>query len=95
MNNRKTSDCQSIRSFRHFTLIELLVVIGIIALLMALLFPAIGAVRVAAMKVGAKTMANGLVVAIKQYRVTYGLMPGWDNSGGGGDQPACRQMGWN
>ena len=68
---------------REFTLIELLIVIAIIALLVALLFPALAGARNAAKKVQAKAMANNIIIAVKQYKTTYGLMPGWDVDGDG------------
>ena len=60
---------------RKFTLVELLVVIGIIALLVGLLMPAVNAIRKSANRTKARALANALVVAIKQYEVTYGLFP--------------------
>jgi type II secretory pathway pseudopilin PulG len=60
---------------KKFTLIELLVVIGIIALLVALLLPAIGAVRAAAQQTKARGLANAIVIAVKQYETTYGVLP--------------------
>ena len=60
---------------KKFTLIELLVVIGIIALLAALLFPAIGAVRQHAKKVKAQAQVTALKTAILQYETQYGLLP--------------------
>jgi prepilin-type N-terminal cleavage/methylation domain-containing protein len=63
------------RCLVRFTLIELLVVIGIIALLAALLLPAIGAVQTQAQKTKAKSMANAIILAVKQYENTYGILP--------------------
>ena len=63
------------RNEKKFTLIELLVVIGIIALLAALLFPAIGAVRTHAKKVKAQAVITSLKTAITQYEAQYGLLP--------------------
>lgn len=60
---------------KKFTLIELLVVIGIIALLAALLFPAIGSVRAHAKKVKAQAAITALKTAITQYEAQYGLLP--------------------
>jgi prepilin-type N-terminal cleavage/methylation domain-containing protein len=60
---------------KAFTLVELLIVISIIAVLAGLLFPAIGKVRDKAKRVQAKAQANSLVLAIKSYESTYGLLP--------------------
>ena len=62
---------------QEFTLIELLVVISIIATLVALLFPAMAGAQKMVKKVKAKTLMNGIVIAVKQYKTTYGLMPSW------------------
>ncbi len=64
---------------KYFTLIELLVVISIIAILAGLLLPVISKVKDNAKKVKAKSEARGLVLAIKSYESTYGLLP-WINS---------------
>ena len=62
-----------------FTLIELLVVIAIIAVLMGLLFPAIGLVKNNAKITKAKSEMNSIVLAIKSYESTYGILP-WTSS---------------
>src|SRR5438552_3035429 len=58
-----------------FTLVELLTVIAIIAILMGLLFPAIGIVKEQARKVQAKTDITNIVAAVKQYYTEYGKYP--------------------
>jgi prepilin-type N-terminal cleavage/methylation domain-containing protein len=58
-----------------FTLIELLTVITIIAILMGLLFPAIGIAKDQARKAEAKTAVTGIVTAVKQYYTEYGKYP--------------------
>lgn len=58
-----------------FTLVELLVVMGIIGILMALLFPAIGAARNAAMKTKAQAEMKAIETACKQYFSQYGRFP--------------------
>lgn len=60
---------------KYFTIVELLIVISIIAILAGLLLPAIGKVKDKAKKVKAKSMANTLVIAVKSYESTYGLLP--------------------
>ncbi len=60
---------------RTFTLIELLVVIGVIAILMAMLLPAIGKVRVQAKKAKARAQIKAIEIAVKSYETTYGLLP--------------------
>jgi prepilin-type N-terminal cleavage/methylation domain-containing protein len=58
-----------------FTLIELLTVIGIIAVLMTLLFPAVNAVKENARRMEAKNMCMQIVTAVKQYYQEYGKFP--------------------
>jgi len=60
---------------KAFTIVELLIVISIIAILAGLLLPAINKVKVKANRVKAKAEANALVMAIKSYESTYGLLP--------------------
>jgi prepilin-type N-terminal cleavage/methylation domain-containing protein len=72
---KEIADCFGKRVRNAFSLVELLVVIGIIALLASLIFPAISMVKENARKTQAKSMASALVMAIKQYETTYGLLP--------------------
>ena len=58
-----------------FTLVELLTVIAIIAILMGLLFPAIGSVKDQARKAEARTACLGIVTAVKAYNTEYGKYP--------------------
>lgn len=58
-----------------FTLIELLTVIAIIAILMGLLFPAIGTIKEQARKTQAKNDVANIVAAVKQYYTEYGKYP--------------------
>lgn len=69
-----------------FTLVELLIVISVIAILAGLLLPAIGKVKDKARKVQAKAGAHALVIAIKSYESTYGLLP-WNC--GSCSSPTC------
>jgi prepilin-type N-terminal cleavage/methylation domain-containing protein len=60
---------------RGFTLIELLTVIAIIAILMALLFPAYEAIKDQGRKASASVAIQGIVSAVKNYYTEYGKFP--------------------
>ncbi len=60
---------------RGFTLIELLTVIGIIGLLVALLFPAIGTARNAAARARARREMSSIDSGMRSFRVDYGRFP--------------------
>lgn len=66
-----------------FTLIELLTVIAIIAILMALLFPAVQAVKDQARKAEARHNCSGIITGVKQYQTDYGKFPNVANLASG------------
>lgn len=69
-----------ISSRQAFTLVELLTVIAIIAVLMGLLFPTVGAVRDSARRTQAQNDATQIATAIRAYYTEYGRYPDTDAS---------------
>jgi prepilin-type N-terminal cleavage/methylation domain-containing protein/prepilin-type processing-associated H-X9-DG protein len=65
-----------------FTLVELLVVIGIIALLISILLPALGKARRTAQTAACLSNLHQLLLATTMYvNENKGILPGWDYSG--------------
>ena len=60
---------------KAFTLIELLTVIAIIGILAAIIIPAVGAARVAALKAKTKVQFNQWAVALQMFKAEYGYFP--------------------
>lgn len=60
-----------VRRNRAFTIIELLVVVGVLAVLLAILLPALGAARVAAGRAAMLSNLRGIGVSFEVYTQTY------------------------
>ena len=63
------------RQRRGFTLIELLTVIAVILILAGIMIPAIGGVLEGSRKASSRTQFQQYVIAINNYRNTYGFWP--------------------
>jgi prepilin-type N-terminal cleavage/methylation domain-containing protein/prepilin-type processing-associated H-X9-DG protein len=73
------TESRSGRRIPGFTLVELLVVISIVAMLAAMLMPALGMAREAARKACCLGNLSSLAKAFTAYEVVQGQLPGWRN----------------
>lgn len=69
--------CPTARSGMGFTLVELLVAIGIIAVLVAILVPAIGGARASARRASTSALMTSVANAINQFKTQNGRLPGF------------------
>ncbi len=65
------------REARGFTLVELLAVVAIIALLLGILLPALGQVRLKAKEMSAQTQLEGIAKACESYQLQFQAFPGY------------------
>jgi type II secretory pathway pseudopilin PulG len=76
------------RRYASFTIVELLTVISIIAILAAMLLPALSAAKIHAQKTQARLQISGIVTAIQNYDSAYSRFPvssGVQSIAGGGE----------
>jgi prepilin-type N-terminal cleavage/methylation domain-containing protein/prepilin-type processing-associated H-X9-DG protein len=87
---------RSMRRRRGFTLVELLVVIGIIAVLISILLPALGAAREQARSVQCLSNMRQWGMAFQMYAGQYDGELAWKSVGGGDGDTAADTIGaWN
>jgi prepilin-type N-terminal cleavage/methylation domain-containing protein len=79
------------RAWRAFTLVELLVVIGIIALLVAMLLPALRKARMAAMNISCSSNLRQIGQALQMYDVQFHRLP-WASGATPGNPRVCRYI---